>query len=259
MAIWNGLFFDAGEFAPVAGQSASWNRGKYLVDALGHCSACHTPRNWLLAERADAQFTGGVHRDEVEPGKQRDWSAPNLTSADSGIKRWSAAELSKYLKVGHSRYAGTFGPMNEVIANSLQHLTTSDIDAMSEYLKSLPARGESETQTLTDAERAAGQALYDQHCEECHLANGRGGFRKAPPVAGSPVVQAADAATLINVILYGATPAQDLPVTLNTWEEMPAFKAKLNDTEVSQLANFLRSNWKNRGGRVSPGDVTDQR
>jgi mono/diheme cytochrome c family protein len=259
MVLWNGLYFTPAEFVPDARQSAAWNRGCYLVEALGHCSACHTPRNLLLAEDKDARMTGGALIDDVEAGKARRWFAPNLTAAKSGLAQWSADDLQKYLKLGHNRWAGTLGPMNEVIANSLQQLTDADVAAMAVYVKSLAASGESAQLTLSAAERAAGQALYDKHCAECHRASGRGGFRKAPPVAGSPVVQAQDAASLVNVILYGAYPAAEIPASFNTWEDMPAFRNKLTDAEVSQLANFLRATWGNRGGRVSAGFVADQR
>ena len=259
MRLWNALFFKEGELKPDSAQSADWNEGRYLVEALAHCGACHTPRTFTLAERSGAEFTGGLQIDEVEAGKLRTWSAPNLTSADFGLAKWSADDLKKYLKSGSSRRAGVLGPMNEVIDNSLRYLTDADAAAMAQYIKSLPAAGENPHQTLSSDERAAGQALYDKHCEECHLSTGRGGFRKAPPVAGSPIVQAPDAASLLNVILYGAKPAANLPNTLDAWEDMAGFKDKMIDTEIAQLANFLRTSWDNQGGPVSPKAVAAQR
>jgi len=259
MSMWNTLFFTEGEVTTNAAESAEWNRGFYLVESLGHCGACHTPRNVLLAERAEQRLTGGVAVGEVEPGKNRSWSAPNLTSAQSGLARWSLDELEKYLKNGFSRRAGVLGPMNEVIANSLRYLSDSDIAAMAVYLKSLPANGESQQQTLSAAEQASGQALYEQYCDECHLSTGRGGFRKAPPVAGSPMVQASNAASLVNVILYGAVPASGLPPSVDVWEDMPGFKDKMTDAQAADLTNYLRSNWGNRGGQVHAGFVAGQR
>jgi mono/diheme cytochrome c family protein len=149
--------------------------------------------------------------------------------------------------------------MNEVVANSLQYLTESDIAAIAVYLKSLPANGESAQQTLSAAERASGQTVYEKYCDECHLSTGRGGFRKAPPVAGSPLVQASNAASLVNIILFGAAPASGLPASLNAWESMPGFKDKMTDSQAADLANFLRSNWDNRGERVSAKFVAEQR
>jgi mono/diheme cytochrome c family protein len=260
MRLWNAWFFNEGELKPDSGKSDAWNEGRYLVEALAHCGACHTPRNLALAERTGAaQFTGGIHIDEVETGKSRTWSAPNLTSADIGLAKWSADDLQKYLKRGSCRRAGVLGPMNEVIGNSLRHLTDADAAAMAAYIKSLPAGGEIAQQTLSAEERAAGQGLYDKHCDECHLSTGRGGFRKAPPVAISPIVQAGDASSLLNVILYGANPAAESPNALDAWEDMPGYQDKMTDTEIAILANFLRTSWGNQGGRVSPRAVAAQR
>jgi mono/diheme cytochrome c family protein len=259
MSLWNMFFLNAGEVRPDRAQSDLSNRGFYLVDVLGHCGACHTPRNLFLAERTDERLTGGVELGEVESGKYRMWSAPNLTPAESGLARWSVDDLKKYLKTGYSRRAGVLGPMNEVIASSLRHLNDADIAAMAIYLKSLPAGAESGRQTLSADENTAGQALYDKHCDECHLASGRGALRKAPPVAGSAIVQARNAASLVNVILYSASPAADIPSSKNAWEDMPGFEDKMTSAEVATLANFLRTNWGNRGDRVKPGFVAGQR
>jgi mono/diheme cytochrome c family protein len=259
MRVWNSLFFKEGELASDSTRSAAWNDGQYLVEALGHCSACHTPRNFMLAERSAARFTGGTNLDEVEAGKVRVWSAPNLTSAPFGLAKWSVEDLQKYLKLGSSRRAGIFGPMNEVIANSLRYLTNEDAAAMAAYIKSLPANGDGSQQNLSADERTAGQALYDKHCEECHLSTGRGGFHKAPAVAGSAIVQTHNAASLINVILYGAKQAADIPNALDAWEDMPGFKDKMSDADTAQLANFLRSTWDNQGARVTPKSVAAQR
>jgi mono/diheme cytochrome c family protein len=259
MRLWNALFFKEGELESDPSKSSAWNEGHYLVEALGHCAACHTPRNLALAERTGAQFTGGIHIDEVEAGKSRTWSAPNLTSAENGLAKWSVDDLQKYLKSGASRRAGVFGPMTEVIANSLRYLTEADAAAMAMYIKSIPAGGEISHQTLSAEERDAGQALYDKHCEECHLSTGRGGFRKAPAVAGSAIVQTPEAASLLNVILYGAKSAAEIPNALDAWEDMQGFKEKMSDTEIAQLVNFLRTNWGNQGGRVSPKTVAAQR
>jgi mono/diheme cytochrome c family protein len=259
MALWNEAFFEEGEFKPDATQSEVWNRGYYLVEALGHCGACHTPRNLLLAERAEAHLTGGISVGQVEGDKNRAWSAPNLTSAQSGLSKWTSEDLRKYLKTGHSRRAGTLGPMNEVIANSLQYLTDADATAMATYIKSLPANGDSPQQTLSAEERASAQALYDKHCEECHLSTGRGGLRKGPPVAGSAIVQSDNANSLVNIILYGAIPSPDVPNSYDAWDDMPSFKDKMTDAEVAQLVSFLRSTWGNRGERVSADFVAAQR
>jgi mono/diheme cytochrome c family protein len=259
LRLWSSWFLRPGVIVGEQRQSPELERGRYLVEALGHCGACHTPRNWLLAERRDAALSGGTQLSEVANDRLRLWSAPNLTAAAGGLAKWSLEDVRKYLKTGNSRRAGLFGPMNEVIANSLRFLSDSDAAAMALYLKSLPANLDSPQQTLADGEMAAGQSLYEKHCEECHLSTGRGGFRKAPPVSGNSVVQTSNPASLINVILYGAAAAPDMPSNPEAWEDMAGFKDKMGDEEIAQLSNFLRASWGNRGSRVLPSAVAAQR
>tara|TARA_R110000868_G_scaffold93500_1_gene258586 strand:+ start:294 stop:1622 length:1329 start_codon:yes stop_codon:yes gene_type:complete len=256
---WNLLFADDEVYQPDPEQSDEWNRGAYLTEGLGHCSACHTPRTFFLAEDKSQALSGGTYFDVVEEGKVRKWSAVNLTSADTGLGKWPETDIANYLRTGHSFKAGTFGPMNEVIINSTQHLTEEDAKAMAVYIKSLPPIERNTEQTLSEEESALGLAVYDEHCEECHLQSGRGGFLKAPPVSGSAIVQAPDASSLINVILYGADVPADGPAPFGAWEDMGAFRDKLNDEEVAALSNYLRTAWDNKGGRVTVEDVAKQR
>jgi mono/diheme cytochrome c family protein len=149
--------------------------------------------------------------------------------------------------------------MNEVIINSLQHLTPEDAKAMAVYIKSLPAANESPTQTLSEEQKKAGEALYKTHCEECHLSSGRGAFLKAPPIAGSAVAQAKNPASLINAILYGAKVGKGGPTPFGAWEDMKSFADKMTDEEIATLSNYVRSMWDNRGGPVTAADVAKQR
>jgi len=259
MALWNWQFLTPGELKPATNQSAAWNRGRYLVEALGHCGACHRPRNLLMAEGEGTPLSGGVFMEEVEDGRMRRWTAPNLTSEKSGIGAWSSDDLKKYLKNGHSRRAGVYGPMNEVFANSLRYLTDEDLDAMVVYLKGDPPAPSISAPALTAEESAKGQALYDKHCEECHLSTGHGAPRKGPSLAGNPVVQAEDPASLINVILYGASPSAAVQPAFDAYDDMSGYATKLNDDDIAQLATFLRSSWGNSGGRVASAAVANQR
>lgn len=258
MGIWKMLFFEEGRFEPDAARSAEWNRGAYLVEALGHCSACHSPRNFLGAERSDLAMTGGEHLDRVPGGAIRPWSAPNLTSAPSGLAGWSVDEIASYLKTGVNSYASTYGPMNKVIMNGTRHLSDADVRAMAVYLKSLPAK-ESGRRSGVDAEALrAGEALYDVHCGTCHLPTGLGAPDSAPRLAGSPVVQASNPASLINVILYGAELSDPPPLT-NYRERMKAFADELSDEEIAVLATYVRNAWGNAGSDVTAKQVARQR
>ena len=135
VALWNRLYFRPGRYAVNPVRSSEWNRGAYLVEGPGHCGACHTPRNLLLAERGDSFLHGGTLQVALDKSRARRWSAVDLTPSARGLRSWSVAELTKYFQTGVSARAGTFGPMNEVIANSLSALTPNDLYAMAVYLE----------------------------------------------------------------------------------------------------------------------------
>lgn len=257
MGIWNALFFEEGRFTEDSSQSAEWNRGGYLVEGLAHCGTCHTPRNALGGLDQDRALSGGTYNDKVATGDVRPWSAVNLTQATDGLGSWSQDDIYQYLKTGHSPRAGTFGPMNEVITESLQKLSDEDVSAMSEYLHSLPPIERAPELTLAADELRDGELVYTIHCGTCHLPTGLGDPSIGPPLAGSAIVQAEDPASLINVILYGAeVPA---PAPPGAWKTMESFGDKLDDDEVAALSNYMRASWGNRGGRVTEEDVGKQR
>lgn len=256
LRIWNALFFNEGRFVPNAAQSAEWNRGAYLVEGLGHCSACHSPRNRFMAEEADRAYEGGLILDKVAHDKIRPWSAVNITSAKHGLASWSVKDLTKYLHTGFSVRAGTFGPMNEVIVNSLQKLRVEDVQAMAVYLKSLPAR-EYSGESVSPEQAKAGEAIYEDRCEKCHSSSGRGGIFSAPPLAGSAVVQAEDPASLINSIVYG--PQLPKEVSFGAWETMQGYGDVLSDAQIAAVSNYIRGSWGHRARAVTADEVARQR
>lgn len=266
MGIWKMLFFTEGRFTADASKSEEWNRGAYLVDGLGHCSSCHSPRNFLGAEKTDAALTGGEYTDKVASGELRTWSAPNLTSASNGLGSWPLEDLTAYLHTGRNSFTETYGPMNEVIMNSTRHLREADVRAMATYLKDLPANPGNVGSPPSDEVKLAGSNLYDVHCGTCHLPSGMGADTTSlgadndeggARLAGNPVIQASNPASLINVILYG--PQLPDPPLPKRWKPMEGFGEKLTDEEVAAIASFLRSNWDNKGGAVSASQVAKQR
>jgi mono/diheme cytochrome c family protein len=257
MAIWNGLFFRSGRFEPDTHQSAEWNRGAYLVDALGHCGACHTPRNAFMAEKQDEAYQGGVIPEHVDEDKIRDWSAVNLTSSPAGLKEWNVPGLTKYLHTGFSPRAGTFGPMNEVIANSTSKLTVEDVQAMATYIKSLPAGVEGSVTPANAKALESGEGIYRDRCAKCHGDSGRGGMFMGPPLFASAVVRATNPSSLINTILYGATPPKG--ITLGAWETMKPYADVLSDSDIAAVASYVRGTWGNQASQVDAARVAKQR
>src|SRR5665213_25629 len=117
MSIWSALFNPDKRYEPNLARSAEWNRGAYLVEAMGHCGECHTPRNLLFALNNRRKFAGAV---------QAGWRAYNITpDRNSGVGGWSDAQLLQYLSIGHADGRGTAsGPMGETVDASLSHLKT---------------------------------------------------------------------------------------------------------------------------------------
>ena len=254
LAAWRALYFRPGVYRVDTAQSVDWNRGAYLVNGLGHCSACHSPRNGLGAEGAN--LSGGM-LDGLG------WYAPELTFGEaSGKPAWSQDDLAAFLKTGVSPHATASGPMAEVVRASLQHLNDADVNAMAQYLRSLPAAApappyQRKVNPQTDAFLAAGARLYRQHCVECHGENGGGQAPHYPPLAGNRALGQAPAVNAIRIVLNGgfapATAGNPRPYG------MPPFGHVLNDIEVAQLVSYLRSAWSNNAAPVTANEVNRYR
>lgn len=264
MIFWNALFHKSERYRADTTQSAEWNRGAYLTEGLGHCGMCHTPRNLAFAEKQDEAYAGGEIMDKVGegegPGKDkiRKWSGVNLTPAKSGLGAWSVDDIAAYLNKGFTpRHAGTWGPMTEVIVNSMRHLSVEDTRAMAVYLKSLPPREPAGGVAIAEDQTKAGAPVYKDRCAKCHMDSGRGGMFNGPPLVGSAIVQHADPASLINIIMYGANAPRE--ISTGQWETMKPLGGVMTDAEIAAVANYVRSSWGNTGRPVQAADVAKQR
>jgi mono/diheme cytochrome c family protein len=254
---WNKLFHDSATYVNNSAQSPEWNRGAYLVQGLGHCGACHTPRNVLGAERADLSLTGGVLYDQVRPAKYREWSAINLTPAKTGLGAWSAVGIAQYLKQGQCERAVVHGPMNDVVLNSTRYLTDADAQAIAIYLKALPVRSQDRGPEADPQQLKVGEITYTVHCGTCHLPTGAGDEVLGVSLAGNAIVQVRDPSSLINVILYG--PHLPPPPFVADRTRMKDFGKRLSDDEIAALTTYVRANFGNQAGAVSSQQVHMQR
>ncbi|MDE1010917.1 MAG: molybdopterin-dependent oxidoreductase [Paraburkholderia fungorum] len=253
MAVWNGLFLGRNPLRADATQSAQWNRGAYLVNGLGHCSACHTPRNAFGAEKTGAAFMGG--------GMADGWEAPALSALSNAPVPWSEDELFSYLRYGHAPLHGVAaGPMAPVV-NDLAALPDSDIRAMATYLASLNpleanadpaamARQYEQASTITGTATGLGARLFDGACAACHhTGSGPQLFGAHPSLALNTNLHSATPDNLIRVILDGiGSPARP---ELGT---MPAYRDSFNDAQVAELVSYLRQQFA--GGKPAWQDVT---
>ena len=250
---WRLLYFRPGVFEPDATKDAVWNRGAYLASGLGHCVACHSPRNFL----------GGTARSDELSGGQiavQDWYAPSLTSdRDAGLGEWQVDEVVQFLKDGVTDRFAVFGPMAEVVHDSTQHLTEPDLRAMAIYLKSLPPKASEDASTIetTAAMRVdlmtRGTRVYAEQCVGCHQENGQGVPRAYPALARNPGVIMSSTINAIRAVLNGGLPpgTEGNPRPFG----MPPFAQKLNDEDIASVLTYVRASWGNRAPAVAPAEV----
>lgn len=256
MRFWNTMFHDATTLARNPEQSSEWNRGAYLVEALGHCGACHTPRNRLGAEQRTLALTGGTYMDKVLFGYYRPWSSVNLTPHKMGLDAWETSDIVDYLGAGVSRNAVVHGPMRDVVLNSTRYLSRDDLYAIAVYLKGIAPNAQAPGPAPSQQVLASGEVVYTVHCGSCHMPSGEGDAGLGVSLVGNPIVQAADAASLLNVILYGPHLPPRLVVDRS---RMKMYGKRLSNADIASVASYLRSKFGNGAGAVEVDQVKNQR
>lgn len=249
LALWRALYFRPLRQEIFADKSVPWQRGRYLVEGLGHCAACHSPRNALGAIVSGREFRGGMMLSEK-------WLAPSLLSMDeAGVMDWPTDEVVRLLREGRHRTAHVSGPMASVVAGSTQYLHEEDLIAMAVYLKSFPKSGEV-TRSVDVADKRvmqSGARLYDKHCAQCHGDQGEGRDEVYPALRGNRAVTMTDTTNLVNVIRQGgfgpATAHHPRPYG------MPPFSHVLSHRELAELITFIRQSWGNQASPVSEPEI----
>jgi len=264
LTYWRWLFAPkVGPVETAATGDAALARGQYLVEGLGHCGACHTPRAFTLQEKSltpdsTTYLSGGVNDN---------WVAPSLRGElASGLGSVDQEELVALLKNGRSSRSAIFGGMSDVVQHSTQFMSNEDLAAIAHFLKSLtPARQEAAL-TYDAATRNAlfagnvdkpGARLYVDNCAACHRTDGHGYGEVFPALAGNPAVNATDPTSLARLVLHGGTipSGHDAPAQFS----MPAFRDRLSDQQIAEVLTYVRSSWGNRGGTVTASKVSDLR
>jgi mono/diheme cytochrome c family protein len=260
MGIWS-LLFDADKrFEPNTQRGPEWNRGAYLVEAMGHCGECHTPRNLFQALDNRTKFTGAV---------QAGWRAYNITSDhDSGVGAWSEAELSQYLATGHAVGRGTAsGPMGEAVDKSLRYLTPGDIAAIVTYLRSVPAIATpdlaaananpapaSHKEGLAADSNPRGKTIFEGACASCHGWTGVSPLADFATLTGTRAVNDPTATNVVQIVLSG-TQRQ----TPNGRVFMPAFGHAYSDAEIAAVASYVTARFGTKPATVTAEDVAKLR
>ena len=244
---WKLLYFHAGRFQPSTEHDAEWNRGAYLAEALGHCGACHTPRNALGAEKRGHAYAGAA----IDG-----WFAPPLTAANPSPVPWTTAELDAYLGSGLSPLHGSAdGPMASVVHQGLPKLSRADLQAIVVYVETLgdgDSRAAATAPAIAKALAAdrvdvgatddADARLYTAACASCHYNARTVSNPDRPDLALNSALYLEDPTNLIQVILYGVSAHEGARGIV-----MPAFGAGFSNADVARIAAYLRRTRTNLG------------
>ena len=256
MGIWAMFFNPDKRFEVRSERTAQWNRGAYLVEALGHCGECHTPRNLGFALNQRKKFAGAL---------QAGWRAYNITSdSRSGVGDWSEEDLAHYLSAGHADGRGTAtGPMGEAVENSLQYLTPGDIAAMVAYVRSVPGmpspdlperRASAAPASFAEGPPAAshsrGQAVFAGACAGCHDWSGISPGMPYATLTGVRSVNDPTATNVVQVILAGAHRQ-----LTDHQAPMPAFGGAYSDQEIASVANYVTARFGAQASTVTAAKI----
>jgi mono/diheme cytochrome c family protein len=258
MVFWSLLFNADARFAPNTAQSAAWNRGAYLAEALAHCGECHTPRNLAFALDNRKKFAGAV---------AAGWKAFNITSdKDTGIGGWSDDEVFAYLANGHAQGRGTAaGPMGEAVDQSFSQLAPADIRALVSYVHSVPAVTSSEPATIAPPAPASpkeggvtadatGKTVFEQACVSCHNWTGVSAISPFATIAGARAVNDPTATNVVQIVISGT--ARHTPDGIVS---MPAFGGAYSDAEIAAVANYVTTRFGSAPSNLTGKDVADLR
>jgi mono/diheme cytochrome c family protein len=246
LAGWNLLYLDRSPVRPEPTRDASWNRGAYLAQGLGHCGACHSPRTVLGAEDR-RRYLGG--------GEAEGWHAPALNAASPSPLPWTVDHLALYLRTGIAPdHAIAGGPMQAVTGN-LSLADPGDVRALATYIVSLmgtpdpvvAARARdavrkptglppaSAADSLDARQLQLGARVYTDACARCHEGGRAISSSGALQLPAAIALYEPDPRSLIHIIRDGVLPPDGQP---GRW--MPGFADILTDQQVTALAAYLR-------------------
>jgi mono/diheme cytochrome c family protein len=250
MVFWNLINNPDARFRPDPAHSTAWNRGAYLVDALGHCGECHTPRNFMQA-LSSRRFAGAV---------QANWFAYNLTSDTAhGLGGWSDAALGSYLSTGQAAGHGpASGPMGEAVSYSLRYMTPADISAMVAYLRSIPAQPDGPDAmpaTIAPLDHGGlGPRIFVQACAGCHLPNGGGRQSPWAALTGSHSTGDVTGTNVVEVLANGSQIE-----TAHGLMFMHRFTESFTNQELAAVANYVIGDIGGRQGQVTAHQIDQAR
>jgi mono/diheme cytochrome c family protein len=257
MVFWAAMYNPDKRFEPHPDRSPEWNRGAYLVEALGHCGDCHTPRT---------PFQSLDNRHKFQGGASEGWRAYNLSSdKESGIGTWTQEDLVGYLSTGHTMDRGSaFGPMAEAVHLSFARMTPSDIKSIAEYVRSVPpvdspdlAAPKAEPASADPSkgvaldENSKGREFFAGACAGCHGWTGANSLVTHATLVGTRAINDPTATNVALAVIRGAGPlpsSGDIAV-------MPAFGSAYSDADIAAVSNYVTARFGVKGSQITAADV----
>lgn len=253
LAGWKLLFLHEGETPVDTSRSAEWNRGAYLVEGLGHCGGCHTPRNLAGGEIRAQAYAGGI---------AEGWRAPPLNAANPAARRWTQDALVTYLRTGispdHSAAGGPMGP----VVDSLSQVPEGEVRAIAAYIVSkmggapsapaapLPDNADAAARRFPD-----GAVLFAGACAGCHGPGAPMMGQGRPLLSLATVLRDTEPTSAAQAVLQGIEP----PVA-GRGPKMPGFADALTDAQIAAVLGYLRARYTDRPDwRKLPAAVTKAR
>ena len=259
MIPWSFVFNADARFAPNTSQTAQWNRGAYLAEALAHCGECHTPRNLAFALNNHKKFAGAL---------TAGWRAYNITpDKDTGIGAWSDDDIASYLAEGHARGRGTAsGPMGEAVDASFSHMTPEDIHGLVTFLRSVPPIASPDLPaTLAPpapaspkdgavAGNALGKKIFADACASCHSWSGESALTPFATITGARAVNDPAATNVAQIVISGTRRTAPQGAL-----SMPAFGSIFSDTEIAAVVNYVTARFGSAKSAVTESDIASLR
>jgi mono/diheme cytochrome c family protein len=230
LAVWQSIYYKPTPFSPLSAKSEAWNRGHYLVEAIGHCDSCHSTLN---------SAAGADSARHLTPAQLTGWYIPALESDPlATVAGWKIEDVTAFLQSGHAPGSNV---STKPVHDSLTHLTDADRLAMATYLKDplapAPAEHSKTVTTTSDENLREGQLLYQRNCVSCHGANGQA---KKTSLAGNAAASARSPYAINLALLEGVKPHGNAG-------GMEPFAKSLDDQQIADITNYVRTAWGNHG------------
>ena len=244
LAFWKALFAKDIDFEKDSSKSVNWNRGNYLVNALGHCGECHTPRNITMELDTERAMQGNVIAG---------FEASDITPLRLVAQGWTKPDLESLFKNSYSEKGTVFGEMSMVVYHSLSRLNDSDMNAVTSYLldSDVPVTSKPIIARTPDT-KAPGHNTYVNMCSGCHGLEGQGKPNIAPAMQSNATINRPSLYNSVAVLLRGI-PSQKYNAT-TAFYAMDSFEA-LSDEQIADLINYMRTAWTDEPPNASAAQV----